>query len=214
MQLEVQISEAARASRELSPEALTQLSQAVKKEELLIMLRDKADNSIVEACLKQAAASSCSFKELSAQITETTAQNQRALTILSRERELGDGELASRLDKIEAILSSTAMLSQLNSKGRDVKGSNSPPVALPADFAERASTAGEPKVAESEMSINISFANAEGPAGAAQNRQSPVFKAPTAEKMSSLPAGCEPQSANKSNVVVAVQPNLTSFLQK
>ena len=102
----VQLSEALKAARELGPEARAQLSNAVKREDLLIMLQDKADNSITSLLSEKTANSARSIEELSNNVLATLQQHAQTLVTLSIEREHGDATLGSRLDKMQSMMAS------------------------------------------------------------------------------------------------------------
>ena len=93
----VQLSEATKAARELGPEARAQLSNVVKREDLLIMLQDKADNSVMNKLSDQATRSVRTIEQLGEQVSNLLRQHAHSLITLSADRENGDAALSSRL---------------------------------------------------------------------------------------------------------------------
>lgn len=87
-QLEVQLANSTKASQELSPEARTLLQSAVQREEILTMLKDKADKSLMDI--------------LSTQTTSLLESSDK----LAMQSEQGDALLDSRLSALETIQSS------------------------------------------------------------------------------------------------------------
>ena len=117
----VQLSEATKAARELGPEARAQLSNVVKREDLLILLQEKADNSTTKSLSEQAASSIESIEQLSEQVANLLRLHTQSLITLSSEREQGDAALGSRLDKIQATIMSLKVPSRPQTKGTSIK---------------------------------------------------------------------------------------------
>lgn len=129
----VQLSEATKAARELGPEARAQLSNVVKREDLLIMLQDKADNSVMSKLSDQATQSVRTIEQLGEQVSNLLRQHAHSLITLSAERENGDAALSSRLDKIQSTLMSLRVPSRQETKG--------PPIKLPSSNIPSSATA-------------------------------------------------------------------------
>jgi len=105
-QLGVQLTEVANAAHELGPEARALLSSAVRREEMLIMLQDKAENSFVETLSSETASVVKSSEEANVRISALFAQQTRALSDLAAASEHGDSVLGSRLNDLETLLMS------------------------------------------------------------------------------------------------------------
>ena len=103
-QFGVQLSEATKAAQELSPEARALLKNAVRRDEMLIMLQDKADTTTMNIVSDQATSLLALNDELREQISALFGQQSQALATLAIEREEGDAALGARLDSIEAAL--------------------------------------------------------------------------------------------------------------
>jgi len=103
----VQLSEATKAAHELSPEARALLSSAVRRDEMLMMLQEKADITRLNIVSEQALSLLASNDELRAQITALFGQQTQVMAGLALEREQGDAALGSRLDNIEIMFASS-----------------------------------------------------------------------------------------------------------
>jgi len=105
-QLEVQLANSTKASQELSPEARTLLQSAVQREEILTMLKDKADKSLMDILSTQTTSLLESSDKLNSRVYALSKQQTQAVSALAMQSEQGDALLDSRLSALETIQSS------------------------------------------------------------------------------------------------------------
>ena len=102
----VQLANSTKASQELSPEVRTLLRSAVQRDEILTMLKGKAEKSLMDVLSTQTTSLLESSDKLNSRMSALSEQQTRAISVLALESEQSDALLDSRLSHLEAIQNS------------------------------------------------------------------------------------------------------------
>ena len=210
VQLGAQISEVVKATRQLGPNGLTQLNNAVQRDDLLLMLQGKADALALEILSKQASSSESSIKQLSTQITIMLEKYNNKLMKISMEREHGDSTLGSRLDRVESMMATVGVPSKLEFASSETR---SPTAAAERDTHAARETAMTKD--ESATTIEADFACIDDepiPVAVSEKKVEHVLPDPAGPH--SLHPGTSITSARRNSGASADhRPPLISFLQ-
>lgn len=105
-ELRAQLADSTKASQELSPEVRTLLRSAVQRDEILTMLKGKAEKSLMDVLSTQTTSLLESSDKLNSRMSALSEQQTRAISVLALQSEQSDALLDSRLSHLEAIQNS------------------------------------------------------------------------------------------------------------
>ena len=100
------MADSTKASQELSPEVRTLLRSAVQRDEILTMLKGKAEKSLMDVLSTQTTSLLESSDKLNSRMSALSEQQTRAISVLALQSEQSDALLDSRLSHLEAIQNS------------------------------------------------------------------------------------------------------------
>ena len=96
----MQLANSTKASQELSPEVRTLLRSAVQRDEILTMLKGKAEKSLMDVLSTQTTSLLESSDKLNSRMSALSEQQTRAISVLALQSEQSDALLDSRLSHL------------------------------------------------------------------------------------------------------------------